>query len=185
MSGAARTAPARIVLAVLSGFSCAALVFGVAACGPRTADSVGPGEAGAVADPVEPAPWDLATPEAAVRSYLEWVSFSYRMANSEIPTATMTPAELVRIDAYIQLNRTEGKGLEQTLESIETSVASEDATNAVVTAREAWSYRYFSLESLEYLTDIVRESYEATYTLVREPAGWLVDRVEASALTAE
>jgi len=185
MVHADRTVLTRAICALVGGVLLAAIMLGVAACSPRSTDAAGPGGMGVAADPVEPAPWDLTAPEAAVRSYLEWVSFSYRMANSEIPTATMTPAELVRIDAYIQLNRTEGKGLEQTLESIETAVASEDATRAVVTAHETWAYRYFSLETLKYLTDTVRESYEATYSLVRQPAGWLVDSVEASVSAEE
>src|SRR5574340_859099 len=75
--------------------------------------------AGSVGDAVQPAPQDLSTPESAVRSYLDWVSFAYRMANSDIPTATMTPEEGVRVDSYIQLNRTEGKGIEQSLTAFE------------------------------------------------------------------
>ena len=133
-----------------------------------------------VADPVQPAPWDLSTPETAVRSYLDWVSFSYRMANSEIPTATMTPEEGVRVDSYIQLNRIEGKGIEQTLEGIEIVEVSEEASAATVTARESWRYRYFSLETLEYVSESLAASYETTYALVTAPGGWLVDRVEAT-----
>ena len=135
---------------------------------------------GTVGDAVEPAPWDLSTPELAVRSYLDWVSFSYRMANSDIPTATMTPEEGVRVDSYIQLNRMEGKGLEQFLTSLEITSASQEASAAIVTARETWRYRYFSLETLEYLTEEYAASYDTTYTLVAGPQGWLVDAVEAA-----
>ncbi|MDO8848078.1 MAG: hypothetical protein Q7W51_06805 [Coriobacteriia bacterium] len=135
---------------------------------------------GTVGDAVEPAPWDLSTPELAVRSYLDWVSFSYRMANSEIPTATMTPEEAVRVDSYIQLNRMDGKGLEQFLTSLEITFASQEASTAVVTAHETWRYRYFSLETLEYLTEEYMASYDTTYTLVAQPQGWLVDAVEAT-----
>ena len=175
----ARTATA-IALGVLFG----ALVLGAASCGPAEEAPAAPG-VNIAADPVAPAPWDLATPESSVRSYLDWVSFSYRMANSDIPTATMTPGESVRVDSYIQLNRMEGKGLEQALQSIELTPISEDASSAVLTAREEWTYRYFSLDTLEYLSDLTRESYEATYTLVQEAPGWLVDRVEAQVIEAE
>ncbi len=134
-----------------------------------------------VGDPVQPAPWDLSTPELAVRSYLDWVSFSYRMANSDIPTATMTPAEGVRVDSYIQLNRMDGKGIEQFLESFEVASVSEEASSAVLTARESWRYRYFSLETLEYVTEEYFASYDTTYTLVPGGGGWVVDAVEATA----
>lgn len=135
---------------------------------------------GTVGEAVAPAPWDLSTPESAVRSYLDWVSFSYRMANSDIPTATMTPEEGVRVDSYIQLNRMEGRGIEQFLDRFEITAVSQETSAAVVAARESWRYRYFSLETLEYLTEEYTASYDTTYTLVARPEGWLVDRVEAT-----
>lgn len=135
---------------------------------------------GTVGEAVAPAPWDLSTPETAVRSYLDWVSFSYRMANSDIPTATMTPEEGVRVDSYIQLNRIEGRGIEQFLDLFEITSVSQEASTAVVTARESWRYRYFSLDTLKYLTEEYTASYDTTYTLVVRPEGWLVDRVEAT-----
>lgn len=133
-----------------------------------------------VAEAVSPAPWDLTTPESAVRSYLDWVSFSYRMANSDIPTATMTAEEAVRVDSYIQLNRMEGKGIEQFLDSIDLTPVSQEASAAVVTAVEVWRYRYFSLDTLAYVSEAYSASYDATYTLVAGPEGWLVDHVEVS-----
>lgn len=133
-----------------------------------------------VGEAVTPAPWDLATPESAVGSYLEWVSFAYRMADSDIPTATMTPEEAVRVDSYIQLNRMEGKGIEQSLDSFEVTSVLEEPASAILTARESWRYRYFSLETLAYLTGEYAASYDTTYTLVPGPDGWLVDTVEAT-----
>ena len=162
-----------------------ALTLGLVGCSDATERPAGVPGVDIAADPVEPAPWDLSTPESSVRSYLDWVSFSYRMANSEIPTATMTPGELVRVDSYIQLNRIENKGLEQSLDSIEFTSASGEATTTVLTARESWTYRYFSLETLAYLTDLTRESYETTYTLVKDAPGWLVDTVEARVVEPE
>jgi hypothetical protein len=155
----------------------AALSFAVpvAACSPTDADD-------SVAEAVAPAPWDLSTPESAVRSYLEWVSFSYRMANSDIPTATLTPAEGVRVDSYIQLNRMDGKGIEQAIESFEVRAVDEAPDSAIVTARESWRYRYFSLETLTYVSDLLRASYDSTYTLVPADEGWIVDRVEVTPL---
>lgn len=153
----------------------AVLVLATLGCdgeGAQPADSVG--------EALQPAPWDLTTPESAVRSYLDWVSFSYRMANSEIPTATMTPEEGVRVDSYIQLNRIDGKGIEQSLESFEITSVSQETTTAVVTAREAWRYRYFSLETLKYVSEELKASYETTYALVAQSGAWLVDGVEAT-----
>lgn len=137
-------------------------------------------EADVAAQPVAPAPWDMATPESSVRSYLDWVSFSYRMANSDIPTATMTAEEAVRVDAYIQLNRMEGKGIEQFLDALELTTLSEESSAAVVTAIEVWRYRYFSLDTLEYVSEEYQASYDATYTLVPGQEGWLVSHVEVS-----
>lgn len=169
------TARRATVVAILAALAVAVVVT-ASGCGPAVPRAEKAGE------PVVPAPYDLSDPEAAVRSYLEWVSFSYRMANSEIPTATMTPSEGVRVDAYIQLNRMEGRGLEQQLTSFEVRSMSVETTNAVVAAREDWGYRYFSLEDLGYATEPLQASYETTYTLVREEQGWLVDRVEAAAV---
>lgn len=169
------TAHAQIIKQALA---CVALAAALALAGCSGDSAV----TGTVAEPVVPAEWNLSTPESAVRSYLDWVSLSYRMANSEIPTATMTPAESVRIDAYIQLNRMDGRGLEQALTGFVVTSVSEEATSAVLTARETWDYRYFALEGLGYLTSPLQASYETTYTLLAGPDGWLVDRVEARPL---
>jgi len=140
-----------------------------------------PPAAGTVAGaPVAPAEPQLSTPESAVRSYLEWVSFSYRMANSDIPSQTMTPWEGVRVDSYIQLNREKGLGIEQRLVVFEPGATSVEGTGAVVPAYEEWVYRYFSLDSLAYTSVEATASYDATYTLVQEAGKWLVDKVEAT-----
>jgi len=167
------------ILFVAVALGMLALTFGCNDAGPSSAEPEAPAAVQA-AEAVAPAPWDLSTPETAVRSYLDWVSFSYRMANSDIPTATMTAEEAVRVDSYIQLNRMEGKGIEQSLDSIELVPVSQDASTAVVAAVEVWRYRYFSLDTLEYLSEEYRASYDATYTLVAAPEGWLVQRVEVS-----
>lgn len=136
-----------------------------------------------VGDPVMPPPADHATPEAATRSYLEWVSFAYRMANSEIATPVMTAEEWVAVDAYVQLNRQEGRAIEQSLVSFEVRSQSAETTSAVLAAREEWLYRYFSVDTFEYQSEPIRASYETTYTLVQEPRGWIVADVEATPLT--
>lgn len=157
------------------------LAFLVSACNGVDVDDSGSPALGEVPAPVTPEPYDLRTPESAVRSYLDWISYSYRMADSSIPAATMTPEESVRVDAYIQFNLMDGKGIEQSIENMEVRSVSEEATTAVVAAREDWTYRYFSLDTLRYLTEPLAVSYETTYTLIKGDTGWLVDRVEASA----
>lgn len=133
---------------------------------------------------VPPAP-DLSAPLPAIRSYLAWATFAYRMANSEIASLTMTPYEGVRVDSYIQLNREKGRGLEQELvdfKPVEIE-ASRTADGAVYTASETWKYRYFSLEEKRYLTPWYTTSYETTYSVVATEGVWRVDFVEATALT--
>lgn len=133
-----------------------------------------------VGQAVAPAAWNLATPEQAVHSYLDWVSFSYRMANSDIPSATMTPGEAVRVDSYIELNKQQGQGIEQKLDAFTVRSQSEKGARATLAASEKWSYRYFSLTTLEYASGVLQASYDTTYTLVRDKTGWLVDSVEAT-----
>ncbi|GAB4284745.1 MAG: hypothetical protein Kow0067_06860 [Coriobacteriia bacterium] len=117
-------------------------------------------------------------------TYLDWVSFSYRMANSDIATPAMTADEWVRVDAYIEFNRQQGRGIEQELVRFETRDRSVEATRATIAASESWRYRYFSLDSLAYTSELLEASYDTTYTLVRDAAGWLVTRVEASPIGA-
>ena len=55
---------------------------------------------------------------------------------------------------------------------------------ALVPATEEWRYRYFTLDTIEWVGEENAASYEATYTVIRMPDGsWLVDSVEANALT--
>ena len=148
---------------------------------PGCGSSPAPGSV--VGDPVMPPPAEHATPESAARAYLDWVSFAYRMVNSEIATPVMTAEEWVAVDAYIQLNRQEGRAIEQSLISFEVRSQSAETTSAVLAAREEWLYRYFSVDTLAYESEPIRASYETTYTLVLEDRGWLVADVEAAPLT--
>jgi len=173
--------PAALLRRTVLLCSAATLAFLVSGCAVTDPGDSASSAASEVPAPVAPRPHDLGTPESAVRSYLDWISYSYRLADSSIPTATMTPEEFVRVDAYIQFNLMDGKGIEQSIENMEVRSVSEEATTAVVTAREDWTYRYFSLDTLTYLTEPLAVSYETTYTLVKGDSGWLVDRVEASA----
>jgi hypothetical protein len=131
-----------------------------------------------------PASPDLATPDAAVRSYLEWTSFSYRMANSELATLTCTPEWGVHIDSYIQLNRQEKqRGIDQLLTKFEKRSESTEGTRAVLVAYEEWDYRYLALADERYISPVYKASYDTTYTLVSTGGRWLVDDVAATPLT--
>ena len=113
--------PAIVIAAV--ALLTAGLLWGCAA--RSSSDGVGD----PVADAVVPAAPDLSAPLAAVGAYLDWTSFAYRMANSDLASITATPYENVRIDSYIQLNREKGQGLEQALSSFSPVEASRGASS--------------------------------------------------------
>ena len=135
----------------------------------------------AVPAAIVPAAWDLGTPTSTVDSYLRWVTYSYRMINSDVCSATMTPEEWVRVDAYIQLNAQKPRGLDQHLVKSAVRSSSVDGTGAIVALSEDWRYRYFVPSSLRYEGPEHSVSYETTYTLVNTGGVWLIASVEASA----
>lgn len=147
----------------------------LAGCGPRTSGTK-------LAPPVVPEKADFRAPEAAVRTYLDYTSFAYRMANSDLASRAATPYEGVRVDSYVELNRQQDQGIEQQLVKFTKRSESEEGTRALFAASEEWRYRYFSLSKREYTSPMYTASYEATYTLVRDAAGWLVDKVDARPL---
>jgi len=133
----------------------------------------------------KPAPWDLGTPESAVRSYLDWVSYGYRVAESDVASLTQSPYQLVRTDAYVQANLQEERLLDQTLVSITFGEATIDGDTAVLPAKEEWSYRYVSIvEAGKTVDGPHTASYETTYTLVKneQGTGWVVDSIDVKAL---
>jgi len=133
----------------------------------------------------KPAPPDQTSPESAVRSYLDWTSYAYRIAQSSVAVPTMTSLEEVHVDAYVQLNLQRSRLIEQTLDSITFGTPSAGATSTIVTAKEQWTYSYLSIEAgNKVLGGPHTVSYDTTYTLVKDAARgvWLVDSVEAKAL---
>lgn len=129
--------------------------------------------------PVEaPAPPRLGDPRSAVESYLDWVSYAYRVADSSAASPTMTAEELVRVDAYIQQNRLENRGIEQEVMSFEQRSLDIDGKRASLAASEKWEYRYFTLDPPAYSSEPAEASYETTYSLVQTEAGWVVDDIE-------
>jgi hypothetical protein len=166
-------------LAVVGIALAALIVMAAPGCSsPSTASSGGP------AAPTLPPGPDLTTPDSAVRSFLDWTSLAYRMANSELASATCTPEWGVHVDSYIQLNRESGaKSLEQVLTKFVKRSESVEGTQATVAAYEEWDYRYFSLDGQKWITPPYKASYDTTYTLVLDGERWLVDDVSANALT--
>jgi hypothetical protein len=149
----------------------------LAGCAPAATTTATPATGSAPA----PAQADLSTPVAAVRSYLDWVSYAYRVGDSDVASETMTAEELVRVDAYIQYNRQQGRLLDQKLVAFAPGHASVEGTRVVLPAREAWRYSYPpTAESTGSVTPTYTASYDATYTVVSKgPKRWVVASVEA------
>jgi len=131
----------------------------------------------------KPQPWSLGTPESAVRSYLDWTSYSFRIATSDAATPTMDPAQAVRVDSYIQYNLEKGRLIDQTLESISFGKLSVAATTTLVPAKERWTYRYVSTSKVgQSIGGPYTASYETTYGVVKSARGWLVTLASAKAI---
>ncbi|MDZ4178386.1 MAG: hypothetical protein U1E29_04015 [Coriobacteriia bacterium] len=128
-----------------------------------------------------PAPADLSTPEASVRSYLEWISYAYRVVDSQVASAVMDPWEWVRVDAYIEKNRQESRGIDQRLIGFEVlGITSSDSTATVETAEE-WTYRYFGPDGVP-IGDELTARYSVRYSVLKdaERSEWLVEKVDAT-----
>ncbi|MCK8114948.1 hypothetical protein [Anaerosoma tenue] len=131
----------------------------------------------------EPETIDLSTPEAAVRSYLDWSSYAYRIAQPRVALPTMTSYQEVRVDAYIQYNIQKGRLIDQTLESLEVQDVREGEESVEVVVKETWSYNYVSVKNAgEVISGPHEASYDAIYTVVQQGDDWVVDAVEATAL---
>lgn len=145
--------------------------------------STAPSEQVGLPLPAEPEPAVLSGPQDAVGSYLDWISYAYRVGESDVASHTMSAEESVRVDSYVQLNKEQGRIIDQRLVSFEPATDSVEATRATIGARERWEYRYLSPDGRRAISRVYRVSYDTTYTVVeREPGVWVVDSVEAKAL---
>lgn len=130
-----------------------------------------------------PAPWDLSSPDSAVRSYVDWISYAYRITESSVATPTMSAHQEVRVDSYIQLNLQKSRILDQALASIVFGKPSVVATRTLLPATEKWGYRYVSISDVgKTIAGPYIVSYETTYTLLKDKSGWVVDSVAVKAL---
>jgi hypothetical protein len=130
-----------------------------------------------------PSPWVLSSPASAVRSYLDWTSYAYRIASSGAASATLSPDEGVRVDAYVQLNIEKKRLLDQSLTSITVGKPVVEATHTLVPTKEQWTYSYLSIApGNEVLGGPYTASYDTTYTVIKKDGHWIVDSVMAKAL---
>lgn len=113
-----------------------------------------------------------------MRSYLDGITYSYRIGVSDVASQTMSGAELVRVDAYIELNRQQGRSIEQTLTAIEFGKVTGVEPTLTVEATEDWVYRYVAADGSTSANDELSAAYAAEYTVIREGETWKVDSVK-------
>ena len=151
-------------------------------CAARPATSQAPDWP--IAPPARPTAPDLSTPEATVRSYLAWTAYAYRTGVSEVASSTMSDDESVRVDSYVELNKEQGRTIDQQLISIKFWAASHEGTHTVVPAHEVWRYRYLKPDGSAALSPVYTIRYDTTYTVVPDGGRFVVDRVDAKPLGA-
>jgi len=192
--------PRLVSVSVVTGLMLA-LLFTATGCSGTGAKSAGSAEASApvganMAGPsqkvviskqsvaAKPAPWVLTSPESAVRSYLDWISYAYRITESSVATPTMTAEQEVHVDSYIQANLQKSQILDQKLASITFGKPSVTSTSTTLPATEHWSYRYVSISEVgKTVAGPYTADYQMTYVLTKNKAGeWLVDTVDVKAL---
>lgn len=131
----------------------------------------------------QPEGMDLSTPEAAVRAYLDWTSYAYRIAQSRVALPTMSTYQEVRVDSYVQYNIQQGRLLDQSLSELTFGELREDAERVHVPVRETWEYSYVSIEEAgKVISGPHTVSYDATYTVIPQGDDWVVNEVKATAL---
>jgi len=180
-----------VALLLASGCSKGSQNAGANGASSQTTDTMGAHMAGPPIDvhigqsviDAAPAPWDLSSPQSAVRSYLAWVSYADRIGQSQVATATMSANEEVRVDSYIQYNLEKSKLIDQKLTSITFGKASTGTTSTLVPTKETWTYSYLSVaEGNAVLAGPHSASYDVTYTVIKQASGaWVVDSVAAKA----
>jgi len=123
-----------------------------------------------------------ATPQEAVETYLEWLTYSYRNMDSEIATPTMTPDLARRVSYYITMNAADGNALNQRLDSFSIKDTEINDTIATVTTEETWTFNYLSLETGNFTTPVV-ESYRVSYIVLLIDGRWIVQSADAEIVT--
>lgn len=131
----------------------------------------------------KPEPPTLTTPESAVRSYLAWISYAYRIGDSDVAKPAMSALEEVRVNSYVQYNLQEyNRVIDQELGSITFGTpVSKDASTTMLPAKEKWTYEWVSVqEAGKVVGGPFWADYDTTYTVTKNKDGnWVVDHVEA------
>ncbi len=136
--------------------------------------------------PVEPPPPMLRNPDTAVYSYLLWISYAYRILNSDVATHAFDEWEEVRVNSYVEFNRQEGRAIDQRLLKFQPKTVETKGATATVAAREEWVYRYISTADGSYSSPRYTATYDTTYTVVnKQNKGWLVHEVQATPVGGE
>ena len=130
-----------------------------------------------------PNPPVLTTPKSAVKSYLDWTSYAYRVGQSRFATPTASAKEMVRVDALAQYYIQKKRFMDGTLLSITFGKESAGPTSTILPAKEEWTYKYLSTESgNKVVGGPYNASYDTTYTVAKNKKGdWVVDLVQAKA----
>lgn len=130
-----------------------------------------------------PKPPQLTTAESAVRSYIDWTSYAYRIGQSKFASATVSSSEEVRVDSYCQLNIQKGRLMDGKLTSITFGSPSVGSTSTLVPTKEDWTYSYLSTQKgNKSLGGPYTASYDSTYTVIKNKMGnWVVDSLQATA----
>lgn len=125
-----------------------------------------------------PPPPMLRDPKASVYSYLLWISYAYRVLDSNVATMAFSEYEEVRVNSYVELNRQQGRAIDQRLVKFEVDDVRTKGETATVSARESWRYRYIDIKSGDYASPAYDVTYDTTYTVVQKGDRWLVDKVD-------
>lgn|GEM_PF-2684805 len=149
--------------------------FSMSACGEKVRDLE--------AEIPLPTEMKQSTPEEAVETYWEWLTYSYRYMESDIASPTMTPDLAQRVSYYITMNAADRKALNQRLDSFEVLQSDVEDVLATVTTRETWTFNYLSLDTGTF-DEPVTEEYQVKYTVLLVDGYWRVQSVNADYLTA-
>lgn len=128
----------------------------------------------------QPPPPMLRDPRTAAYSYLLWISYAYRVLNSDVASQTFDPFEEVRVNSYVQYNLQEGRAIDQRLLVANLKDWESKGSTATVAMHEEWAYRYIDTKTGKYSSPVNRASYETTYTVVKLKSVWKVHSVEAT-----
>lgn len=128
----------------------------------------------------QPPPPALKDPRTAVYSYLLWISYAYRVLNSDVASKTFDPYEEVRVNSYVMYNFQEGRAIDQRLLDAKLRDWESKGDTATVSMSESWVYRYISTKTGKYTTPALNASYDTTYTVVKLKNDWVVHSVEAT-----